>query len=103
MKGGDLVTVVLKHAANAVGKSRLVHTHVCKFPDTEVEADVVLYRGVRLSTEVFQANDDDRVEHFVTDVGVTWLHGHVPFDSPEALELVRRAELADLQTKGGTS
>ena len=95
MKHGDLITVVIKHPANIdqimgaeFGKSgRLVHTTV--FVWSHHRAPDV--RGV------FEANDDDRIQHRLTDLGTTWLPGHVPFDSPEALELVRRAEEADAE------
>lgn len=86
MKHDDPITIALKHPANVKDGQRLIHTTVyiwCHHRKPQVQGDA------------FSANDDDRVQHKISDLGVTYLLGHVPFDSPEALELIRRAEEAD--------
>lgn len=39
----------------------------------------------------FEANEDDRVEHNLTDEGKTWVRGHVANDSPEAIAMLNAA------------
>lgn len=73
------VTIVLKHEHNARNGNRLVHT----------------YWHEELRRGVFVANDDDRPEHSPRDRGITWLSGHVPFDSPEAKELLKQHEKSE--------
>jgi hypothetical protein len=101
MKHGDQITIVLKHPHNVglmlpgakdAQVGRLVHT------------TVFIWSHHRRSNVrgTFEANHDDRIEHKLSDLGVTWLPGHVPFDSPEALELVRFAEEADKSQTCGT-
>ena len=82
---GDRITVVLKWSSSVkTDKGRLVHTTTSS------------HKGnLNVSHETFQANDDDRPQHNVTDHGVTWLFGHVDFKSAEALRLLRAAEQAD--------
>jgi hypothetical protein len=86
---GFEVTIVLKWPNSVkLGEGRLgrlVHTFVSS------------WQGLA----TFSANDDDRPEHKVTDHTVTWLRGHVDFESKEALALLRAAEQADLNYTEG--
>lgn len=94
MKHGDLITIVLKHPANVKEDGRLIHTSV--FVWHHHRKPVAFWTEIR---DTFEACDDDRIVHAVADLGVTYLLGHVPKDSPEALELVRCAEEADRLTE----
>lgn len=84
----DPVTIVLKFPVNAAGGSRLVHTAVRSWGSISR-----LPTGVK--GQVFDANDDDRPQHYITDHTLTWLQGHVDLKSEVALQLIRTAEQAD--------
>jgi hypothetical protein len=87
VKHGDPITIVLKHPENVGLDGRLVHTDVWIW---------FHHRRSEVREDTFEANKDDRPLHRISDRGVTWLPGHVPLDGPEAKELVRHAEEADV-------
>ena len=82
---GDPITVVLKWPSSIRNGERLVHTSVYCHS----------YSG---AGDGFQASDDDRPTHLVTDHTVTWVQGHVDFNGREALALLQAAQLADEET-----
>ena len=67
------VTIVLKHSHNERNGTRLVHTWWCE----------------ELLDGSYVANNDDRTSHSPDYHGITWITGHVAFDSPEALKMLR--------------
>ena len=79
------ITIALKWSNSMKNGKRLVHTRVGHHPPL---LDLINGR-------CFQANDDDHPEHLLANYGVTWLPGHIPFDSPEAKILIRWAEYTE--------
>ena len=79
LRHGLPITIALKWASSMKKGERLVHTYIFS-PLHSIIGDT------------FQASDDDRPEHQVMDHGLTWVVGHIPFDSAEGRELIRRAE-----------
>lgn len=84
LQHGDDITIALKWPSSMKNGERLVHTSISHYPPNKP-----------IACNTFQANDDDRPEHRLSDRGVTWLLGHASFSCPEAREMIRLAEEAD--------
>jgi hypothetical protein len=81
---GSPITIALKWSNSMKNGERLVRTYVSHHSH--------LYP---INEKAFCANDDDHPEHHLSNYGVTWLPGHISFDSPEAKILTRWAEYAE--------